>query len=167
MISVFHRILQEKENFPEMFSKNEKLNQVSGKIWSLTFTLKPFLFTLLHMHLSALVRRLMIVIGFIFSQCRPLFNPFPNKPRFLCVCSPSNLKRLWEKEKLLVTSNFSFSLSVFHLSGEFFAIFIKFEIVFCKLLQFQRIKNLKIVIWEWVKDGYLGEELLVLKKYGL
>ena len=35
-------------------------------------------------------------------------NPFPNKPWFSCVCSTSHLKTLWEKEKLLVTSNFSF-----------------------------------------------------------
>ena len=38
-----------------------------------------------------------------------LFNPFPNKPWFLHVCSTSLLKTLWEKEKLLVMSNFSFS----------------------------------------------------------
>ena len=41
-------------------------------------------------------------------------NPFPNKPWFLRVCSTSLLKTLWEKEKLLVTSNFSFSHSVFY-----------------------------------------------------
>ena len=35
-------------------------------------------------------------------------NPFPKQTRVLCVCS-SLLKTLWEKEKLLVTSNFSFS----------------------------------------------------------
>ena len=37
------------------------------------------------------------------------FNSLPNKPSFLRVCSTSLLKILWEKEKLLVTSNFSFS----------------------------------------------------------
>ena len=41
------------------------------------------------------------------------FNSFPNKPWFLRVCSTSLLKTLWENEKLLVTSNFSFSHSVF------------------------------------------------------
>ena len=41
------------------------------------------------------------------------FNPFSNKPWFLRVCSTSLLKTLWEKEKLLVKSNFSFSLCVF------------------------------------------------------
>ena len=40
-------------------------------------------------------------------------NSFPNKSWFLRVCSGSLLKTLWEKEKLLVTSNFSFSHSVF------------------------------------------------------
>ena len=35
-----------------------------------------------------------------------MFNPFPNKPWFLHVYSTSLLKTLWEKEKLLVTSNF-------------------------------------------------------------
>ena len=43
-----------------------------------------------------------------------LFNPFPNKPCFLRVCCKSLLKTLWEKEKLLVTSNFSFPHSVFY-----------------------------------------------------
>ena len=37
-----------------------------------------------------------------------MFNPFPNKPRFLRVCSTSLLKTLGEKEKLLVTRNFSY-----------------------------------------------------------
>ena len=41
------------------------------------------------------------------------YNPFPNKLRFLRVCSASLLKTLWKKEKLLVPSNFSFSHSVF------------------------------------------------------
>ena len=45
-------------------------------------------------------------------------NPFPNKPWFLRVCSRSLSKTLWEKEKLLITSNFSFSHSVFYLFGE-------------------------------------------------
>ena len=36
-------------------------------------------------------------------------NPFPNNPWFLHVYSISLLKTPWEKEKLLVTSNFTFS----------------------------------------------------------
>ena len=63
-------------------------------------------------------------------------NPFPNKPWFLRVCSTILLKTLREKEKLLVTSNFSFSHSVFYPFGELNAIFIKFEIVVCKVFQF-------------------------------
>ena len=63
-------------------------------------------------------------------------NPFPNKPWVLRVCSTMLLKTLWEKEKLLVMSNFSFSHSVFYSFGELTAIFIKFEIVVCKLFQF-------------------------------
>ena len=61
----------------------------------------------------------------------------------------SLLKTLWEKEKLLVTSNFSVSHSVFnsfveHLSSIFF----KFEIVVCRL--FQLGKSLTLVVWERV-----------------
>ena len=52
------------------------------------------------------------------------FNPFRNKPWFLHVCSRSLLKTQWEKEKLLVMSNFSFSHSVFYTFGELSAIFI-------------------------------------------
>ena len=66
-------------------------------------------------------------------------NPFPNKPWFLRVCSESLLKTLWEKEKLLIMSNFSFFHSVFYPFGELSAIFIKFEIIVCKLLQFGRV----------------------------
>ena len=46
---------------------------------------------------------------------------------------------MWEKKELLVTSNFSFSHIVFHLFGKRSAIFIKFEIVVCKLFQFGRV----------------------------
>ena len=66
-------------------------------------------------------------------------DPFPNKPRFLRVCSTSRLKILLEKEKLLVTSNFSFSHSVSYPFGGLSAIFIKFKIVVRKLFQFGRV----------------------------
>ena len=65
-----------------------------------------------------------------------IVNPFPNKPWILRVCSTGLLKTMWEKEKLLVTSNFSFSHSVFHLFGEFSAIIVKFDIAVCKVFQF-------------------------------
>ena len=57
-------------------------------------------------------------------------------------------------EKLLVMTNFSFSHSVFYPFGELYDIFIKFEIVVCKLFQFGRVKNLsfgkglnKLCLW--------------------
>ena len=58
---------------------------------------------------------------FVTWDCLSLFktvildrlNPFPNKPWLLRVGSTSLLKTMWEKEKLLVTSNFSYSHSVF------------------------------------------------------
>ena len=70
------------------------------------------------------------------------FNPFPNKPWFLRLCSRSRLKTLWEKEKLLVTSNFYYSHSVFCPFRKVSAMLIKFEVVVCKLFQFGRVQNL-------------------------
>ena len=66
-------------------------------------------------------------------------NSFPNKPWFLHVCRLSLMKTLWEKEKLLVMSNFSFSHSVFNLFQKLSAIFVKLKIVVCKLFQFGRV----------------------------
>ena len=60
-------------------------------------------------------------------MCSTCLNPFPDKPWFLCVCSSSLLKILWEKEKLLVISNFSFSHSAFYLFGEPSAIVNKYK----------------------------------------
>ena len=68
-------------------------------------------------------------------------------------------KTLWEKEKFLVTSNFSFSHSVFYPLGELSAIFIKFKIVACKLSIW---KNLKFVVWERVKKEIKRFVFLVL-----
>ena len=55
----------------------------------------------------------------------PFFNPFPNKPWFLCVCITSLLKTLWAKEKLLVTGfeNFlPFSSNLKLSSANFFSL---------------------------------------------
>ena len=52
-----------------------------------------------------------------YVKSRAQFHPFPNKPWFLRVCSTSLLKTQWEKEKLLIMSNFSFSHSVFYPFG--------------------------------------------------
>ena len=86
-------------------------------------------------------------------QRTPIFlSPFPNNPWFLRVCRTILLKTLWEKEKLLIKSNFSFSHRVFYPLGEFSAIFIKFEFVICKL---QICKCLKFVVWESRVDSSL------------
>ena len=95
------------------------------------------------------------------------FNPFPNKPWFLRVCSTSLLKTLREKEKLLVTSNFSFSHSVFYLFGELSAIFNKLEIVVCKLFQFGRVQNLlfgKGLNWMKMTLNSIEEEKILWDK---
>ena len=66
-------------------------------------------------------------------------DPFPNKPWFLRICSSGLLKTVWEKEKLLVTSNCSFSHTVFYPLENLFKIFMKFDIIVCKLFQFGRV----------------------------
>ena len=60
-------------------------------------------------------------------------------PGFYVSAVEAFFKTLWEKEKLLVTSNFSFSHSVFYPFGKLSAIFINLEIVVCKLFQFGRL----------------------------
>ena len=50
------------------------------------------------------------------------------------------MKRLWDQEKLLVMSDFFVSPSVSYLFGELYAIFIKFEIVVCKLFSLEESK---------------------------
>ena len=63
-------------------------------------------------------------------------NPLPNKPWFLRVCVTSLLKTQWEKEKLLVTSKFSFSQKVFYPSEELSTICNEFKTVVCKAFAF-------------------------------
>ena len=72
----------------------------------------------------------------IFIFCCDVFNPLPKKPWFLRVCGTSLLKTLWKRR------NCSFSHSVFNHFRELSAIFIKFDIVVCKLFQFGRVQNL-------------------------
>ena len=74
-------------------------------------------------------------------------NPFPNKPWvFLSVCSTRCLKTLWEKEKLLVLSNFFFSLRVF---CPFWRTFCHFNQIWsCRLQTLSVWKSLKCVVWE-------------------
>ena len=65
---------------------------------------------------------------FFLDDGKMLNDPFPNKPWFIRVCRTGLLKTLWEKEKLLVTSNFSFSRSVFYLFGELSANFLSLKL---------------------------------------
>ena len=51
------------------------------------------------------------------SKISSSVNPFPHNDTFWRPWETSLLKTLWEKEELLVTSNFSFSHSVFYLFG--------------------------------------------------
>ena len=53
-------------------------------------------------------------IFFLYPKCFISFNPFPHNDTFWHPWKTSLLKTLWEKEKLLTTSNFSFSHSVFY-----------------------------------------------------
>ena len=71
----------------------------------------------------------------------PLFlNPLPNKP---CFKRKSLLKTLREKEKLLFTSNFSFSHSVFYpFQKSFLPFSSNLKLPVCKLFQFGRVYNL-------------------------
>ena len=70
-------------------------------------------------------------------------NPLPNKAVLLCVCSFKSFE----------ISYIPFCHRVFTLFGECFTIFIKFEIVVCKLFKFGRVlnllfgKGLRQVIW--------------------
>ena len=134
--------------FPTMFSKGifprlvKRCHCVGmGKLFFIT--VKTFLFSFFAWVWKSLCRKAAVQCNkFLLPIVMTLsisFNPFPNKPWFLHVCSTSLLKTLWEKEKFLVTSNFSFSYSVFYLFGELSDICIKLEIVVCKLFQFGRV----------------------------
>ena len=65
---------------------------------------------------------------------RQFFNFAENGRKFL-----KRVEKLWEKEKLLVKSNFSIFHIVFYLFQKLPTIFIKFEIVVYKLFQFGRV----------------------------
>ena len=80
--------------------------------------------------------------GTVKSDLYPSLTLCQTSPGFYVSAVQVYKKTLWEKEKLLVTSNFSFSHSVFYPFGELSTIFIKFEIVVCKLFQFGRVQNL-------------------------
>ena len=84
---------------------------------------------------------------FFKTFCVLFFRPFPiltvsQTSLGFYVCSTSLLKTPWEKEKLLVTSNFSIFHSVFNPFEELSAKYVKFETVVCKLFQVGSAKNL-------------------------
>ena len=85
-----------------------------------TFLLYTFFFESVYVHIFAFSP----FSHNVFNPIKDIkyFNPFPNKLWFLRVCSISLLKTMWDKEKLLVTSNVSFSHSVFYPFGELSAI---------------------------------------------
>ena len=72
-------------------------------------------------------------------------NPFPHNDTFWRPWETSLLKTLREKEKLLVTSNFSFFHSVCCPFRELSDIFIKFKIVVWRLFQTGPVSN--FVVW--------------------
>ena len=76
------------------------------------------------------------------SVVNNFFSPFPKQALVFTCLQYKFLKTLWEKKKLLVTSNFFFSRGVFYPFRELSVIFIKFKIVVCKLFQFGRGQNL-------------------------
>ena len=78
--------------------------------------------------------------------CR--FNSFPNKPWFLRVCNTSLLKTLGEKEKLLVTSNFSISQCFLPIWKTFCHFY---QIQNCRLQTLSVWKSLKFFVWERVE----------------
>ena len=117
--------------FPTMFSTLPRTN------FNISFTFILSLANPLNLDRSKI---LLFGTEYFFGVCKCFqYSPFPNKPWFLRVCSTSLLKILWEKEKLLIRSNFSVSHSVFYPFRELFDIFIKFEIVFYKLFQFESV----------------------------
>ena len=96
-----------------------------------------------------------------------LLDPFQQALVFLCVCCITPLKTLWEKEKLLATSNFSFSHSVFYPLEELSSISTKFKIVVCKLFRIGRVQNLSFGKGLNLRTQYLNSYLIFIHLYGM
>ena len=95
----------------------------------------------------------------LYQMTKFKFNPFPNKPCFLRVCSTRLLKTLWEKEKLLVTSNFSFSQCFLPIRRTFY----HFQRIWnCRLQTPSVWMRLKFVVWERVNSN--GKRLQTTKQ---
>ena len=85
-----------------------------------------------------------------------VFNPFPDKPWFLHVCSTDLLKTMQEKENSLPTSNFSFSHSFLYPLRELSAIFLS-NLKVSSANSF----SLESFVWERVKV-YCGSQCTYL-----
>ena len=72
-------------------------------------------------------------------------NSLHHNPDFLLLSQRSLLKTLWEKEKILVTSIFSFSHNVFYPSQNKFQFFSHIYFIVYKCFQFGPDKN--FVVW--------------------
>ena len=73
------------------------------------------------------------------SDSRAIMALFSKQAMVFTCPHYKSLEKMLEKEKLLVTSNFSFSNSVSYPFGKLSAIVIKFEIVVCRLFQFGKV----------------------------
>ena len=93
------------------------------------------------------------------------FNLFPNKPWFLLVCSTSLLKTQWEKEKLLVTSNFSFSHSAFHLLENLLSYSSNLKLSSAKSLSLEESKICRLYLPN--ATAFADGKLLVVKTDGI
>ena len=130
-------------NQPTLKKKKQPTNQpLLYNIFCLTLMILTFALTSLPSaliifttHFFKTIYLSPLLLPHMITKC----SPFPNKPWFLNVSNTSLLKTRREKEKSLVTSNFSFSHSVFYTFGKLSAISFKFEIVVCNLFDFGRV----------------------------
>ena len=93
----------------------------------------------LHMLLYLFTERQNSRLHQIESFCRRQFKPFPNKPWFLTCLQHKTFENTVGKGEIAHNEHFSFTHSVFYPLGDLSAIFVKFEIVGCKLFQLRRV----------------------------
>ena len=80
--------------------------------------------------------RLTWVNSFCYRSIFCMLTHSHTRKPFDAIGKRAPMKTLWEKEKLLVTSDFSLTHSVFYQFRELSAIYIKFKIIVCRLFQF-------------------------------
>ena len=83
-----------------------------------------------------------IGIKYFKKRAKMVLTLSQTSPCFVHVCITSLLKKTWEKEKLLVTSNFPSPMAFSTTLENFLTFSSKFKIVVCKLFQFGRVLNL-------------------------